>query len=68
MARGGHPDSASCQFFIVHQAAKHLDGKYTVFGYVIEGMDVVDKIAITPVEGDKPLEKMVIRSVEVTSR
>lgn len=68
MARGGHPDSASCQFFIVHQDAHSLDGKYTVFGYVIEGMDVVDKIATTPVDGQKPREKMVVRSVEVTSR
>ncbi len=68
MARGGHPDSASCQFFIVHQDSNFLDGKYTVFGHVIEGMDVVDKIATTPVDGEKPRERMVVRSVEVTSR
>ncbi len=69
MARGGHPDSASCQFFIVHQAAKHLDGKYTVFGYVIEGMDVVDKIAASEIREaagvirDVPLVPVVIDDV-----
>ncbi len=68
MARGGHPDSASCQFFIVHQDSNFLDGKYSVFGYVIEGMDVVDKIATTPVDGERLRENMLLRSVEVTSR
>jgi peptidyl-prolyl cis-trans isomerase B (cyclophilin B) len=69
MARGGHPDSASCQFFIVHQDSNFLDGKYSLFGHVIEGMDVVDKIAATPTnQRDKPGEDVVIRSVEVTAR
>lgn len=45
MARSGHPDSASSQFFIVHEDAKYLDGSYAAFGKVIEGMEVVDKIA-----------------------
>lgn len=47
MARSQDNDSASSQFFIVHQTASSLDGKYAVFGYVYEGMDVVDKIATT---------------------
>jgi len=71
MARGNDPDSASCQFFIVHQDSNFLDGKYTVFGRAIDGMDVVDKIAATPTDkrkGNRPLENVVIRSVEVTSR
>lgn len=38
------PDSASSQFFIVHQDSQFLDGEYAVFGYVTDGMDVVDKI------------------------
>lgn len=45
MARSQEYDSASSQFFIVHQTAESLDGQYAVFGYVYEGMDVVDKIA-----------------------
>lgn len=50
MARSSKPDSASSQFFIMHQAAAHLDGSYAAFGKVISGMEVVDAIcASTPV-------------------
>lgn len=51
MARGGYdPDSASSQFFIMHETSPHLDGDYAAFGRVTNGMDVVDKIAAeTPV-------------------
>ena len=45
MARSNDPNSASSQFFIMHQDASHLDGSYAAFGHVTEGMDVVDKIA-----------------------
>jgi peptidylprolyl isomerase len=44
MARSGHPDSANSQFFICFDTAPWLDGKYTVWGEVTEGMDLVDKI------------------------
>ncbi len=44
MARGDNPNSASCQFFICVDDSPHLDGQYAGFGYVIEGMDVVDEI------------------------
>lgn len=44
MARGEKYDSASCQFFIVHQDSHQLDGKYAVFGYVTEGIEVVDAV------------------------
>ena len=45
MARTNVPDSASSQFFIMHEDAPHLDAQYAAFGQVVEGMDVVDKIA-----------------------
>ena len=44
MARSSAPDSASSQFFIMHQDAPHLDGQYAAFGKVTEGMDIVDAI------------------------
>lgn len=55
MARAAHPDSAGSQFFICHADAPNLDrlpNKYTVFGEVMDGMDVVDKIATAPVKSD----------------
>ena len=51
MARSQIKDSASSQFFIVHQDSPHLDGQYAAFGYVTDGMDVVDKLCEdTPVQ------------------
>lgn len=44
MARAASPDSADSQFFIVFEDAPHLDGQYTVWGKVVEGMDLVDKL------------------------
>lgn len=65
MARSGLPNSASSQFFIMHQDAPHLDGSYAAFGAVIEGMDVVDKIAQTKTNyEDYPLNKVVIEEVK----
>lgn len=53
MARSNDPDSASSQFFIMHQDADYLDGNYAGFGHVTEGMDIVDKICEdTPVQDD----------------
>ncbi len=53
MARGEKYDSGSCQFFIVHQDSPHLDGKYAVFGYVTEGIEVVDAVC----QAAKPTDK-----------
>ena len=56
------------QFFIVvnREKAKHLDGDYTVFGEVIKGMDVVDKInAVKTDDGDWPVDNVYIRKVEI---
>ena len=47
MARAMHPHSAGSQFFIMHETSPHLDGQYAAFGKVIEGMDVVNRIAET---------------------
>ena len=59
MARTMIPNSASSQFFIMHQDAPHLDGQYAAFGKVTSGMEVVDKIANTPRNrfNDKPLKE-----------
>jgi peptidyl-prolyl cis-trans isomerase B (cyclophilin B) len=65
MARAQDPNSASCQFFIMHEDAPHLDGQYASFGKVVEGMDVVDEIANvkTSFYNDKPLEPQVIKAI-----
>jgi Peptidyl-prolyl cis-trans isomerase (rotamase) - cyclophilin family len=47
-ARSNDPDSAGSQFFLCHDTASFLDGKYTVFGHVTKGMDVIDKIVNRP--------------------
>lgn len=65
MARAMDPDSAGSQFFIMHRNAPHLDGGYAAFGKVIEGMDVVNRIAETPTYNDRPYENQVMQSVTV---
>ena len=66
MARSNDPDSASSQFFICYGDESFLDGQYAAFGKVIEGMDVVNKIADTPTDySDRPLEDQVMESVTV---
>lgn len=66
MARSRHPDSASSQFFIVHEDAPHLDGSYAAFGRVVEGMDAVDEIAnVETGPGDRPLTEVRMKRVYV---
>lgn len=66
MARSQMPDSAGSQFFIMHKDSPHLDGAYAAFGKVIEGMDVVNRIAETATDyADKPVEPQVMKSVTV---
>ena len=66
MARAMDPNSAGSQFFIVHQAAPHLDGQYAAFGKVIKGIEVVDAIASVQTNYyDAPLQKVVIKSISI---
>ena len=66
MARAMHPDSAGSQFFIMHKTSPHLDGQYAAFGKVVEGLDVVNKIAETDTDyNDRPLEEQKLKSVTV---
>jgi peptidyl-prolyl cis-trans isomerase B (cyclophilin B) len=55
MARSSDPNSASCQFFIVHADASHLDGQYSAFGKLTAGLDTLDKIASLPTRNERPL-------------
>ena len=76
MANSGTPNSAGSQFFIVDGNQTFLDGKYTAFGHVIEGMNVLETIAGVPVgpntmmggEQSKPLEWVTLKSVKIVSR
>ena len=66
MARTMFPNSASSQFFIMHDDAPHLDGQYAAFGMVTDGMDVVDEIAETPTDmSDRPLDDWVIKTIRM---
>ena len=66
MARSNDPDSAGSQFFICHGAPHFLDGKYTAFGKLIKGDDVLEKIATTPTHPqDRPDKRMGIESIKI---
>ena len=66
MARSNDPNSASCQFFIMHQDSPHLDGQYSAFGKVTSGIEVVDKIVALPKgPGDRPTNPPKILKITV---
>ena len=71
MARSADPDSAGSQFFICFGPRESLDGKYTVFGKIIKGDDVLDKLANVPVtrsasgENSKPVNRVALESVKI---
>jgi peptidyl-prolyl cis-trans isomerase B (cyclophilin B) len=68
-ARANDPNSGSCQFFIVQKDSTFLDNKYTIFGRVLEGMDVVDAISNVPKDkNDRPLKNVTMDSVTVETR
>lgn len=76
MANSGTPNSAGSQFFIMHATQPHLDGKYTAFGRLVEGMDVLDAIANSPTgpnammggEKSRPIEWTTIKTVKIMPR
>ena len=74
MARSANPDSAGCQFFICLDAAPFLDGKYTTFGKLIKGEDVLAKLGETPVkqaangEMSKPTQRVGVESIKIVPR
>ena len=66
MARSMNPNSAGSQFFIMHEAAPHLDGQYAAFGRVTKGMEWVDEIADTRTGGqDRPLQPIIMKTIEL---
>ena len=74
MARTSVPDSASSQFFVMHNDAPHLDGQYAGFGKLTDGFDVLDAIANVETGNygwymqDVPVDAVVIESIEVISK
>ena len=65
MARGDDPASATTSFFIVTARAEALDNQYTVFGRVVDGLDVLEKIEAVPVNGETPVDRVEVTRVRV---
>lgn len=70
MARTSDPNSASCQFFIMHGDSPSLDGQYSIFGRVVSGMEVVDKIATAPTAPgtDRPVDPVTIEKATIETK
>ena len=70
MARTNDPDSAGSQFFVMHARAPHLDGKYTAFGKVTKGLEVIDKIVNAPRDesNDRPNEPVKIKKITIEEK
>lgn len=65
MANTGAADSGGCQFFFTDEAVPMWDGKYTIFGEVVRGQDVVSKISRAPTHGDRPINPVTLISVTI---
>jgi peptidyl-prolyl cis-trans isomerase B (cyclophilin B) len=68
MARGDNPASADTSFFIVLGPSPVLDGKYTAFGRVVDGLPVVEAIEQVPVNGEAPVTRIEVKSVRIEKR
>jgi peptidylprolyl isomerase len=64
MANAG-PNTNGSQFFIMHKENPSLDMRYNVFGKVVKGIEVVDSIAMTPVDGQRPIDSMVMQKISI---
>ena len=65
MAHGEDPASGNSSFFIVTGPAAPLDNLYTVFGRIVDGMDVVQQIEAVPAENEAPLERVELKKVRI---
>jgi peptidyl-prolyl cis-trans isomerase A (cyclophilin A) len=65
VANNGNPDSGGCQFFITNDVVPRWDGKYTIFGEVVAGQDVVSKISHAAAHGEKPVDPAKLISVTI---
>ncbi len=65
MANSGNPDSGGCQFFITANVASQWNGKYTIFGQVVEGQDIVERISRVPVRDEKPVTPVKLIGVTI---
>jgi peptidyl-prolyl cis-trans isomerase A (cyclophilin A) len=65
VANTGQPDSGSCQFFVTDQAVPSWNGKYTIFGQVVAGQDVVGKINRVRTVNEKPVQPVMLKSVSI---
>jgi peptidyl-prolyl cis-trans isomerase B (cyclophilin B) len=66
MARSSDPNSASCQFFVMHARSPHLDGQHSGFGKLVRGDEVLEKLATTPtMPGDRPRTPQTIQKARV---
>jgi cyclophilin family peptidyl-prolyl cis-trans isomerase len=68
MARYDEPDSAETSFFICLGDAANLDGRYTVFGKVVDGLEVLDRFQAVPVDGEAPKERIELKKVTITKK
>jgi len=68
MANAGRPDSSNCQIFITVTPQRPLDGKYTIFGQLVSGHDVAEKISEVPVKKEKPVTPVIILHATIERR